>query len=263
MADNNDEANTIKLSDSVGKANPVTFSLDQKPPTKQKLKLKKSISVRFQQETFAKKTNDIKESIPERVRSNSHMSFQCRPEFVPKPRPKPTKVNPSPMKLCKKNFLSRHKSNDMCKDVPETDEVLDDSLSLSGDNNSLVLDDDDNDNEEKDNEVTNVAKIRKELNLDEEDNNKKNPCVDDDYDNILNIDALVQAGGKKKKSRSVWRKHIQKQDEERNWLHNSYCPEEENSLKIRKTVSGGNFSIIKILESAANEKKSLHQSNFY
>ena len=41
MADNNDEANTIKLSDSVGKANPVTFSLDQKPPTKQKLKLKK------------------------------------------------------------------------------------------------------------------------------------------------------------------------------------------------------------------------------
>ena len=109
--------------------------------------------------------------------------------------------------------------------------------------------------------MTNVSKIRKELNLDDEDNLKPQ-CVDD-YDDVLNIDALVQQGGKKKKSKSVWKKHIQQQDQERNWFHNSYCPETENSLKLRKTVSGGNFSIIKILESAANEKKSLHQSNFY
>lgn len=258
MADNNKEANTIRLSAEVGK---LPSAMQPKPT--QKLKLKKSISVRFQQETFAKKQNDIKESIPERIRSNSHMSFQYRPEFVPKPKPKPTKVNPSPMKLCKKNFLSRHKSNwnviqNLRKDVLEIDQISNDSLSLSGDNNSLKLDEDDNDIEE---EVTNVSKIRKELNLDDEDNLKPQ-CVDD-YDDVLNIDALVQQGGKKKKSKSVWKKHIQQQDQERNWFHNSYCPETENSLKLRKTVSGGNFSIIKILESAANEKKSLHQSNFY
>ena len=255
MADNNKEANTIRLSAEVGK---LPSAMQPKPT--QKLKLKKSISVRFQQETFAKKQNDIKESIPERIRSNSHMSFQDRPEFVPKPKPKPTKVNPSPMKLCKKNFLPRHKSNwnviqNLRKDVLEIDKISNDSLSLSGDNNSLKLDEDDNDIEE---EVTNVSKIRKELNLDDEDNLKPQ-CVDD-YDDVLNIDALVQQGGKKKKSKSVWKKYIQQQDQERNWSHNSYCPETE---KLRKTVSGGNFSIIKILESAANEKKSLHQSNFY
>lgn len=256
MADNNKEANTIRLSQELsGQLHSVM------QPT-QKLKLKKSISVPFQQETFAKKQNDIKESIPERIRSNSHMSFQYRPEFVPKPKPKPTKVNPSPMKLCKKNFLSRHKSNgniiqNLRKDVLEIDEISNDSLSLSGDNNSLNLDEDDNDIEEQ-SEVTNVSKIRKELNLDDEDNIKPQ-CVDD-YDDVLNIDALVQQGGKKKKSKSVWKKHIQQQDQER--IHNSYCPETD-SLKLRKTISGGNFSIIKILESAANEKKSLHQSNFY
>ena len=258
MADNNKEANTIRLSQEPG------GQLHSAMQPTQKLKLKKSISVRFQQETFAKKQNDIKESIPERIRSNSHMSFQYRPEFVPKPKPKPTKVNPSPMKLCKKNFLSRHKSNgniiqNLRKDVLEIDEISNDSLSLSGDNNSLNLDEDDNDIEEQ-SEVTNVSKIRKELNLDDEDNVKPQ-CVDD-YDDVLNIDALVQQGGKKKKSKSVWKKHIQQQDQERNWIHNSYCPETD-SLKLRKTVSGGNFSIIKILESAANEKKSLHQSNFY
>ena len=256
MADNNKEANTIRLSQELG------GQLHSAMQPTQKLKLKKSISVRFQQETFAKKQNDIKESIPERIRSNSHMSFQYRPEFVPKPKPKPTKVNPSPMKLCQKNFLSRHKSNgniiqNLRKDVLEIDEISNDSLSLSGDNNSLNLDEDDNDIEEQ-SEVTNVSKIRKELNLED---NIKPQCVDD-YDDVLNIDALVQQGGKKKKSRSVWKKHIQQQDQERNWIHNSYCPEKD-SLKLRKTVSGGNFSIIKILESAANEKKSLHQSNFY
>lgn len=258
MADNNKEANTIRLSQELG------GQLHSAMQPTQKLKLKKSISVRFQQETFAKKQNDIKESIPERIRSNSHMSFQYRPEFVPKPKPKPTKVNPSPMKLCKKNFLSRHKSNgniiqNLRKDVLEIDEISNDSLSLSGDNNSLNLSEDDNDIEEQ-SEVTNVSKIRKELNLDDEDNIKPQ-CVDD-YDDVLNIDALVQQGGKKKKSKSVWKKHIQQQDQERNWIHNSYCPEKDN-LKLRKTISGGNFSIIKILESAANEKKSLHQSNFY
>lgn len=258
MADNNKEANTIRLSQELG------GQLHSAMQPTQKLKLKKSISVRFQQETFAKKQNDIKESIPERIRSNSHMSFQYRPEFVPKPKPKPTKVNPSPMKLCKKNFLSRHKSNgniiqNLRKDVLEIDEISNDSLSLSGDNNSLNLNEDDSDIEEQ-SEVTNVSKIRKELNLDDEDNIKPQ-CVDD-YDDVLNIDALVQQGGKKKKSKSVWKKHIQQQDQERNWIHYSYCPETD-SLKLRKTVSGGNLSIIKILESAANEKKSLHQSNFY
>ena len=41
-------------------------------------------------------------TIQERPRSNSHISFNCRPEFVPKPKPKPTDVNPSPMTLCRR-----------------------------------------------------------------------------------------------------------------------------------------------------------------
>lgn len=47
------------------------------------------------------------------TRSQSHYHFYCRPEFVPKPKPKRACVIPSPMKL-KNKFVSSKNESDHC-----------------------------------------------------------------------------------------------------------------------------------------------------
>ena len=107
------------------------------------LKLKKSLSVKFCPETHPSRGSEDLEIIPDRVRSNSHFSFYCRPEFVPKPKPKPTTVKPSPMKLCRKiicnstinkpSILNDYHINCLdCLSCPESDSE-DDGSSFSSD----------------------------------------------------------------------------------------------------------------------------------
>lgn len=163
-------------------------------------RLKKSYSVALKPEHSVNQ---------ERPRSNSHISFNYRPEFVPKPKPKPTNVNPSPMQLCRR--ITSFSSNSRI----EFDCISSDSLSYSEETQPFSPIEDDS---------SEVNDLRKEM---------------------------------KKSKKSIWKKHIQKQ-EEKNWLYHS-C---DNSG--RKTMSShSNLSILGILESAASEKVNLRQSSLY
>lgn len=233
------------------------------------LKLKKSLSVKFCPETYPSRGSEDLEIIPDRVRSNSHFSFYCRPEFVPKPKPKPTTVKPSPMKLCRKiicnstinkpSILNDYHINCLdCLSCPESDNE-DDGSSFSSE--TLPF------SPPEDSRSSKVEILRKEMvkvrtsTLDE-----KSP---NEYECILKIDDLINQEKKRKKTNSLWKKHIIKQ-EEKNWLNKSCgCGnggiDGRNPLKLKKTLSG-NFSILGILESAANEKVNhidLRQSSIY
>lgn len=232
------------------------------------LKIKKSLSGKFCPETYPSKGSEDLEIIPDRVRSNSHFSFYCRPEFVPKPRPKPTAVKPSPMKLSRKIFcnstikklsiLNDYHINSLdCLSCPDNDSE-DDCSSFSIE--TLPF------SPPEDNRSSKVEILRKEMvKVRTSTQDEKSP---NEYECILKIDDLINKK-KRKKANSPWKKHIIKQ-EEKNWLNKSCeCGNGEidgrGPLKIKKTLSG-NFSILGILESAANEKVNhiyLRQSSIY
>lgn len=56
-------------------------------------------------------------------RSQSHYQYHCRPEFVPKPKPKKSRVRPSPMNLKRKFVLSINES-DHCYSPLESEDEL-------------------------------------------------------------------------------------------------------------------------------------------
>lgn len=215
------DANTIRLEDS-----------NIKCP----FRLKKSYSVALKPEHPVNQ---------ERPRSNSHISFNCRPEFVPKPKPKATNVNPSPMKLCRK--ISPNVSNSgieyECMSCPDSDNEL--SYSEETQPFSQIEDDSNAVNELR----KEMMKIR---------TSTQDEKISNEYESVLKIDDLLnEEKRKKKKAKSIWKKHIQKQ-EEKSWLYQS-C---DNSG--RRTVSThSNLSILGILESAVKEKVSLRQSSIY
>ena len=188
----------------------------------------------------------------------------------PKPKPKKTYEEVSPMKLCLKlydnnNFLDK-KTNEVLYDYEKNNN---DCLSCP-------------DNEFSDLELENTFdstpkhnffnEIRKKMKIEKkniEDNLKIN-----EYENILSIDKIFNKNKKRKKMKSIWKKHIQTQ-EENNWLftygflsslnNNNGIDKRTLSLPLYRTQTEGittknrlrnsYISIFGLLESAANENK--------
>lgn len=199
----------------------------------------------------------------ELVRANSHSTFQYTNAFVPKLKPKKNKAMVSPMKLCRKNFCDNVNSSiindyfpdsvdcNSCPDSEDEDFMLDDD-ELSEDTQPFSPE-----------EESSLNNVRKEMVKFKINQNKKEL---NEYENIIKIDDIINKDEVKPKRKSVFKKHIVKQ-EESNFLRlsgsldlvhsNSACLRNSalSSLSLRHTSSNQmtNYSLLGILESAANE----------
>lgn len=234
------------------------------------LRVKKSLSV-----VLPKK--EASEEKVELVRCNSHTTFQYHPDFVPRPKPKKTEVVVSPMKLCRKKCCENANTN-----------IINDYLANTVDCNScpdsedeqFLFDDEDSLSEETQPfspvEETSLNIVRKEM---VKTRTTQNPeKLSNEYENILKIDDFINESNNyynnKRKRKSMFKKHIVKQEED-NFIRMSGGIDLLQSKSARlsdvsKTISrntvgqqGRNFSLLGILESAANEvnnSKSLRES---
>ena len=223
------------------------------------LRAKKSFSV-----VLPKKDSPHPE--PELLRCNSHSSFQYTNALVPKPKPKKNKAVVSPMKLCRKNFCDNANNSiindyfpdsvdcNSCPDSEDEEFVLDDGHSFEDTQPFSPIDD------------SSLSNVRKEMVKFKSSHNVKNVKESNEYENILKIDELINRDEIKPKRKSIFKKHIVKQ-EENNFIRlsggldlihsNSVCLRNSSTsaMSIHHTIANQmtNYSLLGILESAANE----------
>lgn len=266
-----------------GKSNQVNYEEEQRkddgydeyfdnygPDSEFGTRVKKSLSVVLPK----KESSETKVEI---VRCNSHTTFQYHPEFVPHPKPKKAEVFVSPMKLCRKKYCKNANTNIINDYLANTVDC--NSCPDSGDE-EFLLEDEDSLSEETQpfspvDEIS-LNVVRKEMVK-----TRNTQCpekLSNEYENILKIDDFINESNNyynnKPKRKSMFKKHIVKQ-EENNFIRMSggidLLQSKSGRLSdVSKTVSrntvgqqGRNFSLLGILESAANEvnnSKSLRES---
>ena len=206
--------------------------------------------------------------IKDRQRSQTYISFNYKPEDVPKLKPKKINEKVSPMKLCIKSFgnnnfnerftneiLFEYQNNLIeclsCPDENEDSFDLNDTLDCTNEENSYV------------NELRKEMKVVK---------NNIDDCKLNEYENILSVNKILeknkQEKNNKKNKKFDWKKLIHEQ-EELNWKFlvsnefnsNNLIYERTHSciitpnFKNKKNMKNSNISILGILESAAKESK--------
>ena len=195
--------------------------------------------------------------------------------FFPKPPiPKPKKSNEevSPMKLCLKlydnnNFLEK-KINEVLYDYEKDNN---DCLSCPDEDMSDL---DDNDTQDMTPKQSSRLFVELRKDMKKEKNKIDENLKINEYENILSMDKIFNKTKKRKKMKSIWKKHIHTQ-EENNWLftygflsslnNNSGIDQRTISLPLYRTKTEGivsknrlrnsYISIFGLLESAANETK--------
>jgi hypothetical protein len=204
--------------------------------------------------------------IKDRQRSQTYISFNYKPEDVPKLKPKKINEKVSPMKLCIKSFgnnnfnerftneiLFEYQNNLIeclsCPDENDDSFDLNDTLDCTNEENSYV------------NELRKEMKVVK---------NNIDDCKLNEYENILSINKILDKKKEEKNNKKTkkfdWKKLIHEQ-EELNWIlsndlnSNNILYERTHScfitpnFKNRKNMRNSNISILGILESAAKESK--------
>jgi hypothetical protein len=206
--------------------------------------------------------------IKDRQRSQTYISFNYKPEDVPKLKPKKINEKVSPMKLCIKSFgnnnfnerftneiLFEYQNNLIeclsCPDENDDSFDLNDTLDCTNEENSYV------------NELRKEMKVVK---------NNIDDCKLNEYENILSVNKILeknkQEKNNKKNKKFDWKKLIHEQ-EELNWKFlvsnefnsNNLIYERTHSciitpnFKNKKNMKNSNISILGILESAAKESK--------
>ena len=206
--------------------------------------------------------------IKDRQRSQTYISFNYKPEDVPKLKPKKINEKVSPMKLCIKSFgnnnfnerftneiLFEYQNNLIeclsCPDENDDSFDLNDTLDCTNEENSYV------------NELRKEMKVVK---------NNIDDCKLNEYENILSVNKILeknkQEKNNKKNKKFDWKKLIHEQ-EELNWKFlvsnefnsNNLIYERTHSCiitpkkKKKKNMKNSNISILGILESAAKESK--------
>ena len=206
--------------------------------------------------------------IKDRQRSQTYISFNYKPEDVPKLKPKKINEKVSPMKLCIKSFgnnnfnerftneiLFEYQNNLIeclsCPDENDDSFDLNDTLDCTNEENSYV------------NELRKEMKVVK---------NNIDDCKLNEYENILSVNKILeknkQEKNNKKNKKFDWKKLIHEQ-EELNWKFLVSNEFNSNNLiyqrthsciitpnfKNKKNMKNSNISILGILESAAKESK--------
>ena len=198
--------------------------------------------------------------IKDRQRSQTYISFNYKPEDVPKLKPKKINEKVSPMKLCIKSFgnnnfnerftneiLFEYQNNLIeclsCPDENEDSFDLNDTLDCTNEENSYV------------NELRKEMKVVK---------NNIDDCKLNEYENILSVNKILeknkQEKNNKKNKKFDWKKLIHEQ-EELNWKFlvsnefnsNNLIYERTHSciitpnFKNKKNMKNSNISILGIL----------------
>ena len=219
------------------------------------IRTKKSFSAGIHSKKLNNKDRELIRA--EFLRSLSYLEPKMCKEFIPKPKPKESTEHVSPMKLNRKFYNPKTETILLNKEVDciscPDDENIDDSI-YSEETQSLF--------EEEPHKTNFVAEMRKEMSL-------KCEKTSNEYETILNINDIIHtAENKEKKSKCLFRKYINN-PEPQGRLCFSYGPEVlskrntsaqkegAQSVKHSQTKSLYPFSLLRILESAAKEKKSV------
>ena len=246
--------------------------------------LKSQLSGKLKIESEEENLKNYFSPIKERQRSQTLFSFNYKPEYVPKPKPKKTNEKVSPMKLC----IRTYGNNTNLKSGKITNEVLSeyqndliDCLSCPENNDSSFEFDNTSDSSPLE-ENSFLYELRKEMKI-YRNNFYDNSIQLNEYENILSIDKILLKNQKKKKKNKKfdWKKLIHQQ-EELNWRFLSYTPlklkNNNNTInqnvdnirtysaftptfRNKKIMKNSSISILGILESAAKESKGRYTYN--
>ena len=227
--------------------------------------LKKELSGQLQIESEDNFKNYFS-PINDRQRSQTYISFNYKPEDVPKLKPKKINEKVSPMKLCIKSFGNNNFNERFTNEILfEYQNNLIECLSCPAENDDSF---DLNDTLDCTNEENSyVNELRKEMKVVK---NNIDDCKLNEYENILSVNKILeknkQEKNNKKNKKFDWKKLIHEQ-EELNWIlsndfnSNNLLYERTHScfitpnFKNRKNMRNSNISILGILESAAKESK--------
>lgn len=253
--------------------------------------IKKSYSVRFNLDkneiikyTKRKTSNDNKcfhRINLERFRSKSHTKLKLNPEMVPQIKPKISKVNPSPMKLHKSKTTNGIQPFEFESYSDNEEKEMNEYIIKDDNSNSIHNIEESNLNGNTLNDIRSISMLRQEMiqiklqlvNSNELTMKMNRKGSANDNNSNINLLKTEEKDEKKNKRKSLWKKFIINQHKEMNLSLSRSCLdfcsiEQINSLNNKKvhsnkSQSSNSFSILNILECAANERKLLRKSNIY